>query len=64
VAGVLADNGMSIAQAVQKGENTDVVPLVFMTHSAPARAVANALKGLKEKGLLRAEPVSYRVLAR
>ena len=64
VAGVLADNKMSIAQAIQKGQDTDVVPLVFMTHDAKASAVTNALSGLKAKGLLRAEPVSYRVLAR
>lgn len=63
VAGVLADNGMSIAQAIQKGEE-DVVPLVFMTHAAKAQAVHAAIKTLHEKELLRADPVNYRVLAR
>ena len=62
VAGILADNGMSIAQAIQKGEE-EVVPLVFMTHAAKTESVANALKTLHDKGLLRADPVSYRVLA-
>ena len=63
VAGILADNDMSIAQAIQKGEE-DVVPLVFMTHAARAKSVANVIKTLHEKNLLRAEPVNYRVLAR
>ncbi len=62
VAGILADNGMSIAQAIQKGEE-DVVPLVFMSHAAKAESVTNALKTLGDRGLLKAEPVSYRVLA-
>ena len=62
VAGVLADNGMSIAQAIQKGEE-EIVPLVFMSHAAKAASVENALKTLQDKDLLRAEPVSYRVLA-
>ena len=63
VAGVLADNGMSIAQAIQKGEQ-DVVPLVFMTHAARSEAVQKAIKTLHDKDLLRADPVNYRVLAR
>lgn len=63
VAGILADNGMSIAQAIQKGQE-EVVPLVFMTHAASAESVENALKSMYEKNLLRADPVSYRVLAR
>lgn len=63
VAGILADNDMSIAQAIQKGEE-DVVPLVFMTHSAKAKSVENVIKTLREKELLRAEAVHYRVLAR
>jgi homoserine dehydrogenase len=62
VAGVLADNGMSIAQAIQKGKE-EVVPLVFMTHLAKSEDVDRALQGMREKGLLRADPVSYRVLA-
>lgn len=62
VAGILADNGMSIAQAIQKGEE-EVVPLVFMTHAAKTESVKNASKTLHERGLLRADPVSYRVLA-
>ncbi|MCC8194746.1 MAG: homoserine dehydrogenase [Deltaproteobacteria bacterium] len=62
VAGILAENGMSIAQAIQKGEE-EIVPLVFMTHDAKTASVENALKTLHDKDLLRAEPVSYRVLA-
>ncbi|MDR3073445.1 MAG: homoserine dehydrogenase [Deltaproteobacteria bacterium] len=62
VAGILADNGMSIAQAIQKGEE-DVVPLVFMTHSAKELAVEKAVRVFRGKDLLRADPVCYRVLA-
>lgn len=63
VAGILAENDMSIAQAIQKGES-DVVPLVFMTHEASLESAQNALKTMCGKDLLRAEPVCYRVLAR
>lgn len=63
VAGILADNDISIAQAIQKGQE-EVVPLVFMTHMAKGKAVENALKTLWQKDLLRADPVNYRVLAR
>ena len=63
VAGVLAENNMSIAQAIQKGES-DVVPLVFMTHSASKEEVQNALNAMHSKGLLHSAPVCYQVLAR
>lgn len=63
VAGILADNEMSIAQAIQKGEE-EIVPLVFMTHAAKAKSVSAVMRTLRAKGLLRAEPVTYRVLAR
>jgi homoserine dehydrogenase len=62
VAGILAENGISIAQAIQKGEE-EIVPLVFMTHAAKTQAVENAIRTLHDKSLLRAEPVSYKVLA-
>ncbi|CAK7069020.1 MAG: Homoserine dehydrogenase [Desulfovibrio sp.] len=63
VAGILAENDMSIAQAIQKGEEA-VVPLVFMTHAAKAKSVENVIKTLRERDLLRADPINYRVLAR
>ena len=63
VAGAMAENGISIAHAIQKGQAPDIVPLVFMTHKATALAVKNALARLEELGLLRAAPVCYRVLA-
>lgn len=63
VASILADNEISIAQAIQKGRE-EVVPLVFMTHGARQESVHKALKTFQEKDLLRAEAVSYRVLAR
>ena len=62
VAGILADNGMSIAQAIQKGEE-EIVPLVFMSHAAKAESVKKALETMHDRDLLRAEPVNYRVLA-
>ena len=63
VAGALAENSISIAHAIQKGQDPDIVPLVFMTHTASAKSVKNALKMLKNLDLLRAEPVCFRVLA-
>ena len=63
VAGAMAENGISIAQAIQKGKNTEAVPLVFMTHSATARAVEKAVARIGEMGLLHATPVCYRVIA-
>ncbi len=64
VAGAMAENDISIAQAIQKDRDADAASLVFMTHEARASAVTNALNTLKGKGLLKAEPVCYRVLAR
>ena len=62
VAGILADNGMSIAQAIQKGEE-EIVPLVFMSHVARAESVQKAMETMRDRDLLRAEPINYRVLA-
>lgn len=61
VAGAMADHGISIAQALQKGQK-DVVPLMFMTHDTTARKVEAALAQIKGTGMLTAEPVSYRVM--
>lgn len=45
---------------VEFGE--EVVPLVFMTHEASARAMRQALQHALDKGLLHSPAVYYRVL--
>lgn len=62
LAGAMADHGISIAQAIQKGQDKRGVPLVFMTHEASARAIREAIAQIREAGLLTADPVCYRVL--
>ncbi len=75
VAGVLADNGISIAQVIQKNprrkereamlEATDgpiSVPLIIMTHRAPMAGVAKAMKHLAAAPYVHQPPVQYRVL--
>ena len=75
VAGVLADNGISIAQVIQKNprrkereamlEATDgpiSVPLIIMTHRAPMAGVAKAMKHLAAAPYVHQPPVHYRVL--
>lgn len=67
LAGALAEEGISIAQAIQKGQykcptQPEGVPIVFMTHHAKARNVNNALRAMVERGLVLEEPVHYRLL--
>ncbi len=62
LAGALADQGVSIAQAMQKEERDDGVPLVIMTHAAKARSVTAALRKLDETDILREPAVSFRVM--
>ncbi len=61
VAAAMADHNISIAQAIQKGQE-NVVPLMFMTHDTTARDVEAALQQVKGTGILSAEPVHYRVM--
>lgn len=61
IAGALADHGISIAQALQKGQK-DVVPLMFMTHNTTVNKVQAALAQIKGTGMLTAEPVTYRIM--
>ena len=61
ISGAMADHGISIAQALQKGQK-DVVPLMFMTHETTSQSVEAALKQIKGTGMLTAEPVFYRVM--
>ncbi len=68
IAGAMAEQGVSIAQVIQKshqvnpdGSIQEGVPLVFMTHASSTRAIQNALQNLRSESLL-ASPVCYRVL--
>ena len=61
VSTVLADHGISIEQALQKGM-ADVVPLIFMTHETKTKNMVNALAKLATFDFMAAEPVYYRVL--
>lgn len=63
LAGAMAEQGISIAQVIQKPETQGAVPLVFMTHEAAAQSMQLALEGVAAAGLLRAPAVSYRVLS-
>ncbi|WP_174406115.1 homoserine dehydrogenase [Desulfovibrio subterraneus] len=62
LAGALAEQDISIAQAIQKEKGAAEVPVVFLTHEATARAVKAAVEGMKAKGLVVREPVYYRIL--
>lgn len=63
LAGSMAREGISIAQVIQKSEESgSVVPLVFMTHEASAKAISTALQHTLDSGLLHQPAVYYRVL--
>lgn len=62
VAGIFAKQSISIAQVIQKKQQENGVPLVFMTHETTVRAMKNALAEIKATNILNAEPVAFRVL--
>lgn len=64
IAGILADNGISLSQVIQKGraEGDASVPLVFLTHEATADAVHTAMRQADEQGLTRGKTMHYRIL--
>jgi homoserine dehydrogenase len=62
LAGVMATEGISIAQAIQKAEDRRAVPLVFMTHAARAKSMKTALRQMEHNGLLLAPAMCYQVL--
>jgi homoserine dehydrogenase len=62
LAGAMAAESISIAQAIQKAEDRRAVPLVFMTHAARARSMETALKQIEKNGLLLEPAVCYHVL--
>lgn len=62
LAGALAEQGVSIAQAIQKEECEEGVPLVIMTHAAKEKAITAALTKLNESDSLREPAVCFRVM--
>lgn len=62
LAGALSDQGVSIAQAIQKGQEDGGVPLVFMTHEASVRAVTQAMENMHKADFLLAPAICYRVM--
>lgn len=62
LAGVLANNQVSIAQAIQKGQREEGVPLVIMTHVARAKAIVDAVDDLRKADFLLAPTVWFRVM--
>ena len=62
LAGALSDQGVSIAQAIQKGQSEGAVPLVFMTHEASVHAVDKAIEHMRKADFLLAPAICYRVM--
>jgi len=62
LAGALAQEGVSIAQAIQKSGTQVGVPLVFKTHIASARAINQAVARMRESDVLLAPAVCYNIL--
>lgn len=62
LAGALADQGVSIAQAMQKEHREIGVPLVLMTHEASTHSIREAVKVMKQDDFLLAPAICYRVM--
>ena len=62
LSGALAQEGVSIAQAIQRGGSGGGVPLVFKTHAAPAAAIRNAVQAMQKGNLLLDPAMCYRIL--
>lgn len=64
IAGIMADNDISLRQVIQKGrgESDQGVPLVFLTHEATADAVHTAMRRAEAQGLTRGKTMHYRIL--
>ena len=64
LAGCMADEGISMAQVIQKSdEDGHGVPLVFMTHETTEEAMSRALQHTLDRGMLREPAVYFRVLS-
>lgn len=63
IAQAMADNGVSIAQAVQKGDSENgSVSVVFITHDASATAMSKVLAAIDDMGFTVKPTVHYRIL--
>ena len=62
LAGCMAAENISMAQVIQKENEKNVVPLVFMTHETTAQAMTRALQKVHETGILQTAPVYYRII--
>ncbi len=62
IAGIMASQDISIAQVIQKPQDKDGVPLIFMTHMAKASSMELALKKIEAETFLLSPAVCYRVL--
>jgi Homoserine dehydrogenase len=62
LSGALAQEGISIAQVIQRGEMCGGVPLVIKTHNATAPAIGTAIKTMQAHNLLLADPVYFKIL--
>ena len=62
LSGALSDQGVSIAQAIQKGQSEAGVPLVFMTHEASVSAIRKAVETMRKSDFLLAPAICYRVM--
>ncbi|MFO7818118.1 MAG: homoserine dehydrogenase [Thermodesulfobacteriota bacterium] len=63
LSGVLGENNISIAQAVQRQDTKDKsVPVVFFTHQALMRDVSRALKEISSFAFINAPTVHYRIV--
>lgn len=62
ISGCMAAEGISVAQMIQKADEGQGVPLVFMTHETSARAMSDALQRAVDAGLLKEPAVYFRVL--
>jgi homoserine dehydrogenase len=74
IAAVMAENGISIAQVIQKDQTDNPpspdgpkeefpsVPFIMMTHEAPVTGIQKALRTLAASPILHEEPVHYRVM--
>ena len=63
ISGALADHNISIAQAIQQGEDLGRgVSIVFMTHEAKAGDVHAAMRQVEAAGLTKARTMHYRIM--
>lgn len=63
ISGCLAAQDISVAQMIQREETNNGVPLVFMTHQTSGVALKAALESAQKAGLLKENPVYFRVLS-